>query len=352
MVHRVRDCGMGVIPIQGQMIVKKCIAPGCERNAQPHRRYCRGHRNYKKQNTPSTVSSIVEPTYDTEWSKFCAWIGIAKARSAPVRSMGSRRIRYGVIGDLHIPFQDRDASTEAILSLAQMNCNVLVIGGDFLDLYSLSRFLQYDRIPIKQEIIEARKYLDWVSREFGKVIICAGNHEQREAKYFATRLTPDEREVYLNKCVLERVSEDMPNVEIVKRTVEGTPMGWLVPIGRDAVVGHAETHSKIPLRPSENLQKWLDLWHNHIGIERPRLVIQGHTHQAGITWIGDRMIVENGCLCRIQGYSLEPRIAYRPQRHAFTLFDQYEGVTDLSTVRQFYPGVGFERCDDRFLNAG
>jgi hypothetical protein len=88
------------------------------------------------------------------------------------------------------------------------------------------------------------------------------------------------------------------------------------------------------------------LWATDVPVERSapltgcnpiHLRITGHTHQAGVACVGQIMIVENGCLCKIQGYSLEPRLYDKPQRLACTMFEQSNGVTDVNSVRQFYP---------------
>jgi hypothetical protein len=105
----------------------------------------------------------------------------------------------------------------------------------------------------------------------------------------------------------------------------------------DAVIGHPEKQSKLPLRPVEWFAEWLQNWHEDIGFERPRLVISGHTHMAGCTFVGRTMVVESGCLCLIQSYALEPRLYLKPQKLAATIFDQVNLITDHNSVRQYYP---------------
>lgn len=278
-----------------------------------------------------------EHTYDSEWRDFCNFVGIIKKREvkSPSRLLGPR-ITYGVISDLHIPFHNKEAIVMAVEWLIRRGAKILYVGGDILDCYSLSRFNQYKSIPIQQEFQEARKILDYLSRSFVTVRLLEGNHEARVMKYLSSRLDPSMLNFIMQKGILARCSEDMPNIQIESQTVHGTKMGWLTQVG-DAVIGHPEKQSKLPLRPVEWFAEWLQNWHEDIGFERPRLVIAGHTHMAGYTFVGRTMVVESGCLCLIQSYALEPRLYLKPQKLTATIFDQVNLITDHNSVRQYYP---------------
>lgn len=280
--------------------------------------------------------------YDQEWQAFCAWLGIKRQRKAkiPKESTGES-ITYCVISDPHIPFHDRDAMAEAIEWAKGNKASRLIVAGDSLDCYSLSRFVQYERIPIQEEFITARTVFDYWSRTFTSIWVCEGNHEARERKHLAGQLTPDLYQWFYSGSILERLTADMPNVSLVRRTICGHTLYWIAQIGQDAVVGHPEKFSSIPMRPVENFARWLTAWHDVIKITQPRLILSGHTHQAGII-AGHEVIVETGCLCQTQGYTLEPRLYSKPQRHAATIFTQVNGRTDLNSLRQYYPGVNDE----------
>lgn len=277
--------------------------------------------------------------YDQEWQAFCAFIGSNRKRTTktPKEKSGERTI-YGVVSDLHVPFSDPVALVEAVDWIKAQGASRLVCAGDFLDCYSLSRFTQYEHRPIQEEFIEGRKILDYWSRVFASVWICEGNHEARERKHLAGQLTPELYQWFCQGSILERLATDMPNVNVIRRTIEGQTMHWICQVGKDAIVGHPEKFSVIPLRPADNFRKWLAEWHEVLRICQPRLVLSGHTHQAGIV-AGHEIVVETGCLCRVQGYVLEPRLYSKPQRHAATVFEQVNGVTDLNSIRQYYPGI-------------
>ena len=327
---------------------KVCSAPeGCDRETIA-RNLCQKHykqwlRKGARVQAPPTLSGGDE--YDAAWLKFCEFIGTRRRREAQaVPEPLTSRTRYGAVSDLHVPFHDEGAVMEAIEHLRSQGVTRLVVGGDFLDCYSLSRFTQYESIPIRSEFVAARVLLDYFSRTFSKVTVIEGNHEAREKKYLAAKLPPDLLDWFLDASIMQRLSRDMPNVEIVTRTVANTSVAWLAQMGRDCIVGHPEVSSRVLLKPVDTFRQWLNEWHETIGLARPRLVIIGHTHQAGMAWAGQTLLVENGCLCLNQGYALQPNLYPKPQRLACTMFDQIDGVTDPNSVHQFFPRCALSRA--------
>jgi len=332
---------------------KKATCKLCDRKA--HKRgYCRTHyrralagkrlddpiRERRRADVDEFIATpnVPEPRYTDEWKRFCDWLGIVRDRRAKVPAAPTGdTVTHGIISDLHIPFHDMESLEEGVAWIKRQGATIISLGGDVADHYSLSRFSQYESIPIQREAIETRKILDWLAREFAEVRIMQGNHESRERKYLASRLPPDLVNWFHAGGFMARITQDMPNVKLVERTVCDEPMYWIAPLGRDAVIAHAETVSKIPMRAADNVKLWLDNWHEVLDISRPRVILQAHTHQAGIAWVGPRMIVELGSCCKVQGYTLTPRLYGKPQRQAVTVLTQTNGVTQPNSVRQYYP---------------
>jgi hypothetical protein len=276
--------------------------------------------------------------YDTEWKRFCDWMGIRKERKAPILKADSKHVLHGVLSDLHIPFHDTDAILEAVEWFKSEGVSSVHLAGDVCDHYSLSRFSQYQLVPIQAEAIEVRKVMDLLSRSFAVVNVMQGNHEAREQKYLAARLPADLLSWYIGKGFIARTCADMPNVKMVSRTVSDTDMHWLSDIG-DVIIAHAESASKITLRAAENVRVWMDVWHDALALARPRIVFQAHTHNAGIARVGRQLVSELGCCCKIQGYALEPRLYPKPQVQAATIFEQCAGATNLNSIHQRYLGI-------------
>ena len=66
--------------------------------------------------------------------------------------------KIAIIGDLHIPFEDLTSLNKALCILKEEKPDVIVVNGDLLDCWEISRF---DKVPsfsklIKEEIALAR----------------------------------------------------------------------------------------------------------------------------------------------------------------------------------------------------
>lgn len=94
--------------------------------------------------------------------------------------------KLGIISDMHIPFHSEVALDAAVSHLKQEKIKCLLINGDGLDFYSLSR---WEKRPSKRnfpaELKEGRLLLQWLRQEFPKIPIIykLGNHEERWEKW-------------------------------------------------------------------------------------------------------------------------------------------------------------------------
>lgn len=110
-----------------------------------------------------------------------------------------------VIGDIHVPYTDKRTLELAIKTGKNMNIDFLVILGDFLDCYQLSRFTKDPRKKhFKEEIAMGREVLKIFRREFPKaeIILKKGNHDQRYEDYLMIK-APEVLDVILDRVSLE-----------------------------------------------------------------------------------------------------------------------------------------------------
>lgn len=87
-----------------------------------------------------------------------------------------------ILSDLHIPFHDPEAIEQAVRWGKEHNVNCILLNGDIVDCYQLSRFIKDSRYPsVKQEIEAAAALLDYLAAEFPGVEIIwkNGNHDER-----------------------------------------------------------------------------------------------------------------------------------------------------------------------------
>lgn len=87
--------------------------------------------------------------------------------------------------DCHVPYEDLYAWDKALRFIEDSGAEGVVLLGDFLDMYGVSR---YDKAaghaPIAEEIERGKSRLTELRRSFGgPILYCEGNHEQRLEKY-------------------------------------------------------------------------------------------------------------------------------------------------------------------------
>ena len=102
--------------------------------------------------------------------------------------------RVPILSDIHIPYQDNQALELALDYCERFNPDALLINGDLLDFYQISRF---DRNPtkpkIKEEIVRGNQFFGHVRARFGPklpIIWKFGNHDERMDLYLA-RCAPE-----------------------------------------------------------------------------------------------------------------------------------------------------------------
>lgn len=98
-------------------------------------------------------------------------------------------LKDGVVmigSDVHFPYQD-DKAIDAFIAYAQgAEPDILILDGDLIDFYKLSRFAKdpSKRNP-EEEIIMCREFLERLRKELPETPIyyCIGNHETRLERY-------------------------------------------------------------------------------------------------------------------------------------------------------------------------
>jgi DNA repair exonuclease SbcCD nuclease subunit len=93
-----------------------------------------------------------------------------------------------VVADIHLPYHDLDALEIALTYTDDLD--VVLVNGDLLDFYKLSRFAQDpEAVGIAYELEQAKKFFEAV-RELhpnARIIYKSGNHEDRLEKYLWTK---------------------------------------------------------------------------------------------------------------------------------------------------------------------
>lgn len=280
-------------------------------------------------------------SYESQWIAWQRAIGQARERYAgpskrPV-SIGRQKIL--IASDFHAPFHH--AEYVAAMFERERDADLLIVGGDLQDFYSVSRFTKYEDVPFEEEMAAVTLLLEQMSERFPKVLIVEGNHDKpRFEKQLRDRVSEEMVKVisYLaggNLSVIAAAAKRYPNIEIVRNKVDKRfEVGWYAQVN-DLIVSHMEKFSRVPGSTLRGVEEWFADFENIIGLEKGwRVIVQAHTHAMGwFPYRSDKLLVESGCLCRTHGYQLTPRAGGRPQRQGYVTLTQNDGVTDFSSVR-------------------
>jgi hypothetical protein len=96
--------------------------------------------------------------------------------------------RWLILNDIHFPYHcEKSLDTALNYGLAN-GFNKVLINGDMLDMYKLSRFDKDPRKPsINEEFTMARDFLSSLNKHFDETIYKIGNHEDRWEKWLISK---------------------------------------------------------------------------------------------------------------------------------------------------------------------
>jgi UDP-2,3-diacylglucosamine pyrophosphatase LpxH len=245
--------------------------------------------------------------------------------------------RIAVAGDFHAPFHDPHVVAELIAAEGSKT-DTLIVSGDLMDFYSISRFLKYERVSIEQEIAATDALLAQLSAAFPDVLIVSGNHDsQRFEKQLRTLLAPEMMHVIElltggNLSVIHMLAKRYPNVRFAPQAAGSHSLGWMTQVG-DLLVTHAEKFSRVPGAALRQIDEGLTDFDHVYNLKPWRVLLQAHTHAASLLpWKANRLMGETGCMCLTHGYQMTARMGGRPQRQGYVTLTQTDGRTDLNSV--------------------
>lgn len=239
------------------------------------------------------------------------------------------------ISDIHIPFQDMDA----VKAVFDEDADVLNILGDVMDMYSTSAFRQtLTNITVKEELAQARAFMEEASRRFPIVRILTGNHDKRPLRRLQ-ELCP--QILPLIQDPLELICQGLDNVEIISTTIPDTAPNVLggedvnldyMGISGDILMGHFEGfYGKEAV---ERLNNWLKEWAHILKIDPPKIVMQSHVHRLNAQYTPTgTLLLTTGCLCKPMPYQFDKHAVYVPPTLGYIKLERNNNITDLNSVR-------------------
>lgn len=239
--------------------------------------------------------------------------------------------KIGVLSDIHVPYHDRSAVETAVKECKRHRCDTIILNGDTIDFYGISRFEKDpERRTPTEEIQLAVQLMRWIRERLPKArcIFKEGNHDERWAKYCwqnAPVLWS------LRQCRLEGVLGAFHAEQVESEFTRLERYGWEFvgekrPIlcGDLPVLHGHEINASSPVNPARGA--WLKTSHT---------VLIGHLHTTSQhtqsdMWHAETATWSTGCLC-----GLHPR--YAPVNkwcHGFALVDvQLSGEFNVRNLR-------------------
>ncbi len=245
--------------------------------------------------------------------------------------------RIVIATDFHAPFHDPWTVSELITREAKQT-DLLIIGGDFTDSYSFSKFIKTERVGAEQEWAACDALLSHLSEHFTEIVCIEGNHDMRLERHLRATLSPDvmfaiEQLTGGELDPFKAIAKKYRNVSFAGHRVGRFNVGWFAQFG-DLLVTHAEKFSIVPGSALRTIDAWFTNQDLALGLKPWRYIVQAHTHQLGwFPWKADRLLVESGCMCEIHGYMLHPRMGGLAQRRGYVKLEQTNGVTDYNSVK-------------------
>lgn len=186
-----------------------------------------------------------------------------------------------------------ERAAEVIREMEATGSDLLVMAGDFNDQGAASRWPKLSRpMPLVEEFRRGRVVASALSEAFRRIVVLPGNHDKRLMKRLIDGGMPDDVVEYIRHAAPVAfdpphfVFDGLSNIEMAEPIACGDAKYDYIWQHGDLVVGHPETYSVIPARGAGYFLNWVAKTAIPAGIIKApvKLVLQGHTHGAGLVW--------------------------------------------------------------------
>lgn len=226
--------------------------------------------------------------------------------------------RRMVVGaDFHFEFQDAKAVSGFLDVVKDGKPDTVVIAGDLLDEYTLSKFMRVpSRRGLLDEVKSAKSFLYQLrdTAPEADIVFIFGNHDQRLGKRIVEKLPEIHGLVSLSSLLdCEELGilalDDIESVNVYE---------W-----HDVLVGHFDKALKRAGASSYSLME-----------QYQKNVIQPHAHRGAVswkrTWDGELWAADCPCLCR-----LDPKFVKRPDWCHGAIIVDWDGKKTIPELVKF-----------------
>lgn len=249
-------------------------------------------------------------------------------------------VKILTLSDFHIPFENPDIIKHALEN--HLDADILVLNGDILDHYMVSKWPQKKAILLKWEYQLAIEWLKLFSNTFKKVIITLGNHEYRLQSYFHSNIDPAIH-FLTSPDILKRLSDgyDFNEEGILVKThnfdnihYEHGMLNWYTTIGK-CIFAHPRAFSSVPMKTIVNAAN------SFLDRENYQCLVLGHTHRIGSIIWRNKLLIEQGCCCVPLDYEADGKLKFGPQSFGYAIvYINKQGDVDFNKTQYIYYGTG------------
>ena len=245
------------------------------------------------------------------------------------------------LSDIHFPFSLEDEIFEALEE--HSDADIVVLNGDILDGFIYSTFSKAKRIAALKEYIAAFELVNYLSDNFPKVVIVAGNHDIRPAKALARAGFEKEESQVLRPDLLARIANGEKLDEygdlIEKLNFDNVYYdrydSWYTRIGK-TIFAHPTGYRG---GPGGTAQKLYDYFIKRMGSDDFDSIVVGHTHKIYKGIFCNKLLIEQGAMCDRQPYQHKPDLRFLHAMNGYAVIYQDEhGNTDFNKSNVVYLG--------------
>lgn len=231
------------------------------------------------------------------------------------------------ISDLHIPYSYPVSSFKSYYG----NVDILVLNGDIMDCHSISSFPKKYHISFMDEMTSARQYIIDLVNTISpkKVLITKGNHEHRMVRYLSEKINDDLMNLMPDSPMDLIINDGFKNNDRSKHTeVYYRPLKdvfqesgieiqydgeWYCRVG-NVIFAHPLTYSASMMKTTEKAVTYFTRALKHRDFTA---IVLAHTHKIGFYKVGDILMYEQGCCCKLDDLDYANGKLTDPQQNGY-----------------------------------
>lgn len=245
-------------------ISKALRAKGFDRSAEAVRKFVKRIKNNVEYVAPDKSDHYVDVDMELEHSSALMMLedkredmfNIVNERYHKIGNPSGKLHKIVTISDLHIPWVNDNVVADMVSE--HNDAEILVINGDFLDQFSVSKWPKSKNVLLRHEYEIGIEYIKQFSKIFKKVVLTRGNHDNRLHSYFSSNLDPgvsfmvhpDPLERLANGYGFNGYGELVKIHNFNNVHYAGGLSAWYAKIGNCLFV-HPSKYSKIPMRTAQ-----------------------------------------------------------------------------------------------------